>query len=155
MVVAVSTSRLMLGVHYPRDVTGGVVVGVAAASLSYVAVRRLDTRGLTLIAVAVGSLGLVLHLVGVGALEPPSVLVGVALGELLCSRFKLVERPGWAYGAIGSILALALGVPALRVKDEIPLLSIALLVLAGSLAVIAPRVSRRILGGRGEEASSG
>lgn len=155
MVVAVSTSRLMLGVHYPRDVAGGVVVGVAAASLSYVAVRRLDTRGLTLIAVAVGSLGLVLHLVGVGALEPPSVLVGVALGELLCSRFKLVERPGWAYGAIGSILALALGVPALRVGDEIPLLSIALLVLAGSLAVIAPRVSRRILGGRGEEASSG
>ena len=146
MVVSVSISRVMLGVHYPRDVAGGVVVGVVVASLSYAAVRVSGFRGLAVLALAVGVLGLTLYFLGFGRLEPPSALLGVVLGELVGSRFNLIDRPGWAYGFIGSVVVLALGIPALRVAGEAPVLSIALLALAGFLAVLVPRVARRVVG---------
>ncbi len=155
MIVAVSASRLILGVHYPRDVAGGVIIGVTLASLSYAAVRSLDFRWLALLAFIAGSLGLILHFTGFGRLEPPSVLIGVAIGEFASSRFNLTQTPGWAYGVVGSILALALGIPALRVEDEAPLLSIVLLALAGLLAVLAPRATFRFRGGFVEKGSSG
>ncbi len=155
MVVAVSVSRLMLGVHYPRDVAGGVVVGVVVASLSYVAVRVLSFRGLVALALVIGVLGSALYSVGFGRFEPPSVLLGVALGELVGSRFNLVYKPGWAFGVIGSIVALALGVPALMVKGEAPVASLTLMMLAGFLAVLAPRAAYRVMGGFGEKTSGG
>jgi len=156
MILSVSISRLMLGVHYPRDVVGGVIVGVTLASISYIVVRSLSLRSVISIALVISFASLVLYYAGFGVLEPPSVLLGIVLGEIVCSRFNLTFIAGWTYGVIGSILALFLGVPALRVKAEIPLLSLTLLTLAGFLAVLIPRIiRRRIRGGFiGEEISS-
>lgn len=147
MVVSVSISRIELGVHYPRDVVGGVVVGMVTAILCYAGVRKLGERSLALVGLIVGLAGLTLYALGLGSMEPPSVLLGLSLAELASPRFGLTGSPGWLYGVLGSIVALALGLTALRLADWEPVVSTALLVLAGFLAVIAPRLVFRVRGG--------
>jgi len=145
MIVPVSASRVVLGVHYPRDVLGGVLLGVVAATLSYLAVKALDSTRLAAAGAAVGVAGLALHHLGLGELEPPSALLGIAVGELVCGRLSLTGRAGWRYGVLGSVLALAVGIPALRLGH--PIASPTLMALAGFLAVLAPRLAWSRLGG--------
>ena len=44
LAAAIAYSRLYVGVHFPLDVLGGIVIGVATALLLLAAVRRRSTR---------------------------------------------------------------------------------------------------------------
>ena len=46
LAAAIAYSRLYVGVHFPLDVAGGVVIGVATALLLLAAVRRRSPRAL-------------------------------------------------------------------------------------------------------------
>jgi undecaprenyl-diphosphatase len=46
LAAAIAYSRLYVGVHFPLDVAGGIVIGVATALLLLAAVRRRSVRGL-------------------------------------------------------------------------------------------------------------
>jgi undecaprenyl-diphosphatase len=46
LAAAIGYSRLYVGVHFPLDVVGGVVIGVATALLLHAAIRRRSARWL-------------------------------------------------------------------------------------------------------------
>lgn len=145
MIASVSISRLVLGVHYPRDVAGGVLLGVTVASLSYLASRFARESSLAMTAFLVGLAGVTLSYLGLGDFRPSSALIGIAFGELACGKLRLVSSVGWAYGVTGSIVALIFGLAALKV--EVTVASAALMILAGFLAVVTPRLLRLRFGG--------
>lgn len=46
LAVLISVSRLYVGVHYPTDVLGGIVIGIISAFLGEWVIRRIDRRKL-------------------------------------------------------------------------------------------------------------
>ncbi len=89
---AVSASRLTLRVHYPADVVGGALVGVAAALLVHAAARR----GVPALLVAAGSTGSAL------------AALAYAVDNSVYGDLSLVAGAGLGLAASAPLLARAL-----------------------------------------------
>jgi len=127
---AVSASRLVLNVHYPRDVVGGVIVGVAAAAVAYKASARrsaasaallLGLAGLPLAAAALAAnpaYGAAARLTGIDA---GLVAVGAALARIGRAQESLETLRLWVrlLSLVVSFAALA----AALMLEEIGLLA--------------------------------
>ena len=127
---AVSVSRLVLNVHYPRDVVGGVIVGVAAAAVAYMASARrsaasaamlLGLAGLPLTAAALAAdpaYGAAARLTGINM---GLVAAGAALARMSRVRESLETRTLQV-----KLLSLAVSLAALAaalILEEIGLLA--------------------------------
>ncbi|MEM2349035.1 MAG: phosphatase PAP2 family protein [Acidilobaceae archaeon] len=139
-IMAVSISRLALGVHYPRDVVGGVLVGFTTATIVYMLSHRLSVDKLIYAGLASSIIFLIASLLGYGIIYSPSVLLGLSIGEVIASRLKLYREPGPLYGILGSITAAPLTMLAYSLEYSVGV-SITLYTMAGLLALIAPRVA--------------
>lgn len=97
---AVSLSRLVLHVHYPRDVAGGLVLGLASALAAHAAARRLGRLR------AAALLGLAsLPMAALALSRSPGYasaarLAGIDAG--LAAAALLLGRARWAPGALSS-----------------------------------------------------
>lgn len=129
-VVCIGLSRILLGVHYPQDVIGGWLIGLALLAV-YLAAERPVGRWLgrqpvvvqVLLAVAVPILLILLQPAGPGSTYPAETavtsmgaLAGFALGVIMeraWVRFR-VEGPWWRRGlrfllGMGVVLVLYAG----------------------------------------------
>ncbi|QOJ78609.1 phosphatase PAP2 family protein [Infirmifilum lucidum] len=123
LVALISVSRLELGVHYPRDVVGGVLIGLAVSLATYYAAERLlraDKRKASL-AVLLYSL-LVALLYGVQPdptiVKVAGVLAGSSAYPLLRDRVKPASSLAWR--AALSLLALAIAMALTRAAKAAP-----------------------------------
>ncbi|MDM7275176.1 MAG: phosphatase PAP2 family protein [Thermoprotei archaeon] len=147
VIVGVSLSRIVLGVHYPRDVVGGIVIGFAVAALSLYLASRVGWR-LALAGIPVSLAFLALSLLGYGVFSAPSTLLGFSLAELLLERVKLRDSPGALYGALGSMAAAPFAIVAS--KSGILIVEVSFFALAGFLAVAVPRYVKLSIPFRGK-----
>lgn len=150
IVTFVSVSRVVLGVHFLRDVAGGILLGLLVAALIYAASGRLGEGAFKALLLA-APLAIIASYSYLGIGEPevygaPSALVGVVLAEIVGARRG--EPLGWRLGAVGSLFAIIFGLTGLELGEAYgPPVSIALFMLSGYSAVQAPRLLERVLGG--------
>lgn len=136
LIAGVSLSRVVLGVHYPRDLVGGVIIGFAVAALSFYLASRFGWR-LALAGIPLSLVFLALSFLGYGVFSAPSALLGFSLAELIMERVRLREGPGALYGALGSAAAAPFAIAAARSGSLI--VEVSFFALAGFLAVVVPR----------------
>jgi len=105
LVVLISLSRLVLGVHYLVDVVAGVAVGATYLAAVAVAVDR-SADGPTAAFGAAAVVALAGVAVSGGAKEPLAVL-GAATGGLAAWRFADVPATPWPRSTVGGGYALA------------------------------------------------
>ncbi len=146
LVALISISRLELGVHYPRDVVGGVLIGLAVALATYYAAERLmraDKRKASLAILLYSILVALLYAVQPDPtiVKVAGVLAGSSAYPLLRDRIKPAPSPAWR--AALSLLALAVAMALTRIaKTAAPPVQFAAY-LATALAIIATPLLHR------------
>jgi len=117
LVALVALSRVVLGVHFVRDVLAGVVLGVAFLLAAFALTGR-DPRLAFLLAAVSAALALLVS----GFSRDAVGLLGLALGAAavwaVVDPAKTVERPLWRLALVGGVLPVLAGLGYVAVVVE-------------------------------------
>ncbi|MGB9708570.1 phosphatase PAP2 family protein [Infirmifilum uzonense] len=142
LIALVSYSRLALGVHYPRDIIGGIFLGLLVSLLTYFFSLRLlklekKRASLTLLAysIFVSLLYLVDH--DPTLIKLAGVLAGSSLYPLL--REKIQPSPSLSRRVLLAAIVLALVLILTRISGSLPLISqFAIYAVISVIIVVSP-----------------
>ncbi len=147
-VSCVALSRIILGVHYPVDVVGGAIVGVASYALARLLLPEPTPRRLAVISAytaVAGSIGLALD----SAYRAASVITGIGLGALASFSASIVFKRIWEglasrHGRLTAASLPPAGLVAAGLFED-PAVAVALSALGTGLVILL----RGLLGGPG------
>ena len=113
LVALISLSRVILGVHYPRDVIGGIVIGLAVSTATYFASIKLlesknKTAALTLLSYSLFVAILYFIQLDPTLIKTAGVLAGSSLYPLLREKIQLPQSIRYRLFLAGTVLVLAL-----------------------------------------------
>ena len=140
MPTLIGLSRIELGVHYPRDVGGGLLLGMTIALAARAASSRLSPLALMSSSLIIT---LLLEAPSMGRYEIPAAALGVLVGLAAYKRLSggWDRALGWRLGLAGSMASIALG--GLALASWIYVLRVALVFLAALAAIVIPLILAR------------
>lgn len=137
LVSLIALSRVVLGVHFVRDVLAGIAFGVAFLVVAFGVTGR-DPRLAFLLAIAVALLAVAVSGAsrdGVGLL---GVAVGAAVAWELADDGTTVERPLWRLALLGGLLPVLAGLGFVALIADPPPIAVFALTVALGAGLVAP-----------------
>nr|WP_246308436.1 hypothetical protein [Halosimplex rubrum] len=134
----IALSRVVLGVHFVRDVLAGIVFGDVFLVVAFGLTGR-DPRLAFLLAIAVALLAVAVSGAGRDGVGLLGLAVGAAVAWELAGDGTTVERPLWRVALVGGLLPVLAGLGCVAlIADPSPTAVFALTVALGAGLVAPP-----------------